>query len=67
MSFPYLNFIWKAYIEYKFGGYDTLLKKLGKYKTGKSWLYINNLKDINMEILKELVNESVNYMKKEYP
>lgn len=55
------------YIMSGFEKYDKLLKRLGKYKTGKSCLYINKLQDINKDVLKELVIESVNYMKKEYP
>lgn len=55
------------YIMSGFEKYETLLKKLGKFKTGKSCLYINKLKDIDIAILKDLVTESVNYMKEQYP
>lgn len=40
-----------------------LMEKLGKYKTGKSCLYVNKLEDIDMEILKKLISGSVKYMK----
>ncbi|MGZ4117110.1 MAG: DUF1801 domain-containing protein, partial [Bacteroidia bacterium] len=33
----------------------TLLKKLGKYKTGGSCLYINKLEDVDQVVLKELI------------
>jgi hypothetical protein len=56
-----------VYIMSGFEKYDSLLKKLGKYKTGKSCLYINKLQDVDKDILKELVKESVSYMKKTYP
>jgi hypothetical protein len=36
-----------------------LLKKLGKYKTGKGCLYIKRLADINREVLKELIGLAV--------
>ena len=36
-----------------------LLKKLGKYTTGKGCLYIKRLKDVDMKVLKELIGESV--------
>ena len=36
-----------------------LLLKLGKFKTGKSCLYINRLEDIKMNILRQLIKESV--------
>jgi len=55
------------YIMSGFEKYNKLLKKLGKYKTGKSCLYINKLQDIDKNTLKKLVIESVKYMKKEYP
>jgi hypothetical protein len=52
------------YIVSDFKKYDELLKKLGKYKTGKACLYINKLEDVNMEVLKELITASVDYLKK---
>jgi len=55
------------YIMSGFEKYEALLKKLGKFKTGKSCLYINKLKEIDIAILKELITESVNYMKEQYP
>lgn len=36
-----------------------LLKKLGKYKTGKGCLYVNKLADIDKTVLKQIVSESV--------
>ena len=51
------------YIMSGFDKYDEILKKLGKFKTGKSCLYINKLKDVDMQSLKELIIESVNHMK----
>jgi len=41
-----------------------LLKKLGKHSTGKGCLYIKKLKDVDMKVLKELISESVQTMKK---
>ena len=52
---------------YILGGFDLsrdLLMKLGKHKTGKGCLYINKLDDVDKEVLKELVAESVKTMKK---
>ncbi len=37
----------------------TLLKKLGKYSTGKGCLYIKKLKDVDTKVLKELISQSV--------
>ena len=53
------------YIMSGFEGYDEILSKLGKFKTGKSCLYINQLKDIDIDNLKELVSESVKQMKRQ--
>jgi hypothetical protein len=39
-------------------GKDTgLLKKLGKHKTGKGCLYVNKLEEIDMAVLKEIINK----------
>ena len=51
---------------YILGGFEKqadLLKKLGKYTTGKGCLYIKKLKDVDTKVLKELVRESVQSMK----
>ncbi|MDO8549954.1 MAG: DUF1801 domain-containing protein [Ignavibacteria bacterium] len=46
---------------------EDLLSKLGKYKTGKSCLYIKSLKDVDMKVLEKIMSDSVNYIKKKYP
>lgn len=51
------------YIMPGFDRYDKLLKKLGKFSTGKSCLYIKKLADVDKKVLKELVSESVKVMK----
>lgn len=51
----------------RFDEYDTLLGKLGKYKIGKSCLYINKLADIDMDVLRELVRRSYEHMHKTNP
>ena len=52
------------YIMSGFDAYDELMSKLGKHKTGKSCLYINKLEDVQEDILRELVKQSVAHMKK---
>ena len=50
---------------YMMGGFDAeLLKKLGKYKTGKGCLYINKLEDVDKKVLSELVTKSVQKLSK---
>ena len=53
-----------VYIMSGFDRYDELLNKLGKFKTGKSCLYINKLEDIDLPVLEELISLSVKHMKK---
>ena len=51
---------------YLMGGFDQhveLLKKLGKYKTSVGCLYIKKLDDVDRNVLKELVADSVKWMK----
>jgi len=54
------------YIMSGFDEYDSLLERLGKYKTGKSCLYINKLADVDLQVLRELVQLSVQHMKESY-
>ena len=51
------------YIMSGFDNYDELLGKLGKHRTGASCLYINKLADVDMDVLRELVAQSVEHMK----
>lgn len=51
-------------------GYDDLksyLDRLGKYKIGKSCLYIKRLEDIDTAVLKEIMVFAWNYMQINYP
>lgn len=54
------------YIMPGFERYEELMEQLGKYKTGKSCLYINKLEDVDMKILKQLIEESYSYMNDKY-
>jgi len=55
------------YIMSGFEGYEQLLGKLGKHKTGKSCLYIKKLEDIDLGVLRELVSRSVGHMEQTNP
>ncbi|MEJ2494550.1 MAG: DUF1801 domain-containing protein [Ignavibacteriaceae bacterium] len=55
-----------VYIMSGFKKFEKLLEKLGKYKLGKSCLYINKLEDVDIRILEKLVFESVKYMLQKY-
>ena len=54
------------YIMPGFAHYRALMDKLGKYKTGKSCLYLKRLDDVDRNVLKRLVARSVADMKKRY-
>ncbi|MDJ0916651.1 MAG: DUF1801 domain-containing protein [Woeseiaceae bacterium] len=56
-----------VYIMAGFSGYDALMKKLGKHKTGKSCLYIKKLSDVDEKVLEQLIRKSVAEMRKKYP
>lgn len=47
------------YLSYGFEQNTDLLKRLGKFKTGKACLYINQLSDIDRILLRSLVKKSI--------
>ncbi len=54
------------YIMDGFEKYNELMEKLGKYKTGKSCLYIKKLDDVDRNILTELMEGSVKHFNDKY-
>ena len=46
------------YIMAGFDAYDGLLSRLGKHRKGASCLYINKLADVDMDVLRQLVQQS---------
>ena len=55
-----------VYIMPGFKPFESLMGRLGKYKTGKSCLYINKLQDVDERVLEKLIKDSVQLMKKRY-
>ena len=51
------------YIMAGFEQYEALLARLGKFKLGKSCLYIKRLADVDTGVLKELIAASVQHMR----
>jgi hypothetical protein len=47
------------YIMSGFDHFDDLLGRLGRYSTGKSCLYVKRLEDVDVDVLRQLVAESV--------
>ena len=50
------------YIMDGFDEYDALLGKLGKHSTGKSCLYVRHLENVDLDVLREMVEKSVAHM-----
>ena len=50
----------------RISNFDKLMSQLGKFKTGKSCLYIDALDDIDLQKLKALIDGSVKQMKRKY-
>jgi hypothetical protein len=61
----------KAKISLYFATGDTereqLLQELGKHTTGKACVYINKLEDVNEDVLKTLIKQSIIFLKDTYP
>lgn len=61
----------KAKISLYFATGDTerevLLNDLGKYTAGKACVYINKVADINVDVLKSLIMQSVQFLRETYP
>lgn len=54
------------YIMPGFTGFETQLELLGKHKLGKSCLYLGALKNINLNVLADMVRRSVEMMQSRY-
>ncbi|MBG9543252.1 DUF1801 domain-containing protein [Cytobacillus firmus] len=46
---------------------DELLERFGKHTTGKACVYINKISDIDAEVLKELIIQSIDFLRETYP
>ena len=54
------------YVMPGFDKYESLMKQLGKHKTGRGCLYIKKLEDVDLKVLKQLIKQSYQDMKKKY-
>ena len=45
---------------------EELLTELGKFKMGKSCIYVNKLADINLGVLKKMVESTVSFLQKKH-
>jgi hypothetical protein len=55
------------YIMPGYGQFQERIDQLGKVKTGKSCVYIKKLEQIDKDVLRKLIEESVAYMREKYP
>lgn len=55
-----------VYIMPGFDKFGDLLNELGKYKLGKSCLYINKLTDIKIDVFEQIVKLTVQHMQQKY-
>jgi hypothetical protein len=46
---------------------EELLKLFGKHTSGKACVYINKVSDIDIEVLKKLIKQSVTFLQDMYP
>ncbi|RYZ78837.1 MAG: DUF1801 domain-containing protein [Proteobacteria bacterium] len=51
------------YLASNFDKKEELLSKFGKHKLGKGCVYVNKLKDINIEVLQEIIAASLSHTK----
>lgn len=46
-------------------GIEERLSRLGRHRMGKACLYVNHLDDIDLDVLKEIITESVTFLKEQ--
>ena len=46
--------------------HEHLLKDLGKFKMGKACIYVKKLSDINQDVLKKIMGETISYLQSKY-
>ncbi|MET1013804.1 MAG: DUF1801 domain-containing protein [Paenisporosarcina sp.] len=46
---------------------DELLKDFGKHTSGKACVYVNKVEDIDVQVLKELIKQSITFLQDLYP
>ena len=47
-------------------GQERLIQGLGKFKMGKSCIYVKKLSDINLEVLKKIMESTINFLEEKY-
>ncbi len=52
------------YLSFQFDKREELLKQFGKHKTGKACIYVKKLSDVDVNVLKKMIANSVKAVKK---
>lgn len=55
-----------VYVMAGFTGFEELLARLGRHKTGKSCLYLRSLAEVDADVLEELVRRSAEHVARQY-
>lgn len=48
-------------------GREALLERLGKHTSGKACVYINKVADIDTDVLRQLIRQSIEFLERMYP
>ncbi|WP_417493375.1 DUF1801 domain-containing protein [Maricaulis sp.] len=56
-----------VYIMPGYTNFSLILDRLGKFKEGKSCLYITKLADVDLDVLEELIQAGLDDMSRKYP
>ena len=56
-----------VYIMPGYRDYGEQLARLGKHKIGKSCLYLTDLEKVDINVLEEIIADSLKYMQEKYP
>ncbi|MBN8700432.1 MAG: DUF1801 domain-containing protein [Chitinophagales bacterium] len=54
------------YLSSEFDKRDELLKQFGKHKTAKACVYIKKLEDVNVDVLKKMISNSIKHTRAKY-
>lgn len=68
---PYVGFSprkseFAIYLTSEFDNREELLKKFGKHKSAKGCVYFKKLEDINVDVFKKMITNSIRYYKAKY-
>ncbi|WP_096270317.1 DUF1801 domain-containing protein [Paucisalibacillus globulus] len=46
---------------------EELLKEFGKHTTGKACVYINKIADVDVDVMKAMIKQSIKFLRETYP